>query len=192
MMNKEKNHSFSDMLLRGLVTLNPALGPGPLSWILEPGMGFSDTAFWWGICNTRPRPHEGVDFFSFRRTDGSTGRIDESTRIPLALPGTLMAKTEDFLGSSLWFCHPDKQSGTDILFSAYAHLRPQKDLVTGERYPAGTLLGVPTLANTPQTKTPPHLHVSTFYAPATLDIIMIDWSRITEQTAVKLIDPLSL
>jgi len=116
------------------------------------GMRFGAHNTWWGRSNPRRMPHEGLDFCTYRSTDGKYKRLLPGQEIEPVETGELVAHFPDFIGNTVILRHPDLTTEEGMLHSVYGHVR----LVT-----SGDTLKI--LISGSVTRAPPHLHLSLFY-----------------------------
>lgn len=155
-------------------------------FLLPPGTRFGDRRQWWDDC-ARPRPHEGIDLFWYRKCGGEIGRLGPGTRVPALAAGRVVRIVEDFLGHSIFVAHEAEQGGR-ILLTVYGHLAPS--LAAGEEVREGGLLAE--VARPRSDRVPPHLHLSTVRLPAAFPLGRLDWRLLQTSPEADFYDPLSL
>lgn len=163
--------------------------PGCDSWPQPEGSRFGDLNLWWSQGRRRAHPHEGVDFIAPPGPHGIAPAADPTTIRAIA-PGVLVAKGQDFLGTSLWLRHPLAEPTTGgWLHSVYGHLQPHPELALGQELAVGAALGTVAFGQTSR-EVPSHLHFSLAWLAAALRPAELNWETIQQAAPGCFFDPL--
>jgi hypothetical protein len=157
-------------------------------WVFEPGMLFGEKAKWWGG-GERTTPHEGIDLLNYRDADGNTIKINPGMKIPAIFKGTVTAIKEDFLGKSIFIRHPQYHETKMIMFTAYGHTEPKKDLFPGSPVKVNEIIGSVAGGQQRRTKISGHLHISTGWMPEEMAAEELDWDSMAKSEKIILFDP---
>ncbi|MDH4318398.1 MAG: M23 family metallopeptidase [Desulfobulbaceae bacterium] len=161
----------------------------PRGWIFHRGMRFGATHTWWGEGKKRPVPHEGLDLLHYLNREGTTSTLTSQVRLITPLGGEVATVSRDFLGKSVWLRHPVIRDKGKHLYSVYAHIAPATTIRVGGKVEPGDTVGTITRGNS-AVGVPDHLHLSLFWAVASLDAQLLDWPRFAFLPEVRLIDPM--
>lgn len=161
----------------------------PRGWIFHRGMRFGATHTWWGEVEERSVPHEGLDLLHYLSAQGTNSTLTSHVRLVTPLGGEVAAVSGDFLGSSVWLHHSEIRARGKHLYSVYAHIAPAAQIRVGAMVESGDTLGTISQGNSAG-RVPGHLHLSLFWATASLDAQQLDWPRLAFLPEVRLIDPM--
>lgn len=186
------NRTVSGIFSRRFVSLNSLDEAGFVEWLFFPAMLFGSRDKWWGGTGRRDTPHEGLDICMYRTSDGGTGYLGGDALVPVIFGGRVVRVIDDFLGKSVFLVHDKQSRDGDSLFTIYGHIIPRDGIHPGKTVSAGDCAG--TIAG-PLSKgraVRPHLHVSTAWIPDSVPPEALDWSFLTTNDGIRIIDPLSI
>jgi murein DD-endopeptidase MepM/ murein hydrolase activator NlpD len=161
-------------------------------WRFQPGMLFKARETWWGKQRPRPTPHEGLDLCCFEDVNGEIKQVNEHTRVPATLAGTVIKIDHDFLGKSIYLSHEIYSADQRQLYTAYGHTEPCAALEVGKQVAEGEIIAVIAADPGKPSKVLPHLHLTLAWMPVPIHPDRLDWQNLGTDPAITLIDPLSL
>jgi hypothetical protein len=161
------------------------------SWIFLAEMLFGAPQKWWGDCQDRRAPHEGLDFCLFQDKAGGIYRFTNEIRIPAMYAGTVVSIIPDYLGRSVLVEQKACEDQGHFL-AIYGHLSPRDGLNVGDVLSEGDDLGTVSLPNNPLVGILPHLHVSIAGVLGEISYQTLNWERIVYSNDLGLVDPLDL
>jgi hypothetical protein len=185
------------MLLSGrffdyLLSANRPRLDGFRHWIFHPGMLFQARQQWWGLEQSRPTPHEGLDLCRFEDIAGNPSSLDDSTVIPAPFAGTVVNISGDFLGRSIFLAHDLEPMAGRRLYTAVGHTTPRKSLVAGQLIAEAEIIASVSTPVNPKTTVPPHLHLTLAIVPDTVAPEQLTWKYLSTGTEIRLLNPLEV
>lgn len=152
-------------------------------------MLFNSSHSWWGTGRPRPYTHEGVDLCFFESETGNRYRLDDSTRVPMAATGRILAIIDDFIGKTIvcdYFCGLETSRPAYVL---YAHIRPEQGLRIGDAVEVGECIARIAPVDPKKSPLPPHLHLSLVLQEALPLPGFFDWRYLNRLSRDAFIDP---
>lgn len=182
------NHPRQSSFPANLITLNQWQNCKFHTWLLKPGMGFTEPHKWWGDKEARPTRHEGLDLTGFRDNSGGERQLTEGTIVPPLYEGQVVNIIDDFLGRTVIINHRLNNPAGQTLHGFYAHLNPTDKLAPGATVQETEALGAIAAGNH---ICPPHLHISMVWISRDFPIEQLKWAGFIEQEEFHPCDPLS-
>lgn len=175
-----------------VVELNGPSISGFRSWAFHRGMLFDAQVTWWGSGKKRDTPHEGLDLCLYVDQQETHRLLGSHAKIPVIYDGDIAGVSDDFLGQSIYVKHAIRDGSGNMLYSAYGHTIPAASIEAGVVVVEGQAIAMVADAVPKKTGPVPHLHISLFWVPESLDPDRISWDTISAREALRPIDPLEV
>eukprot|EP00933_Yihiella_yeosuensis_P078898 TRINITY_DN9086_c0_g1_i1.p1 TRINITY_DN9086_c0_g1~~TRINITY_DN9086_c0_g1_i1.p1 ORF type:complete len:264 (-),score=47.22 TRINITY_DN9086_c0_g1_i1:367-1158(-) len=179
------------------------------SFVLPDGAQFGGKCYWWGKRNSRPAPHEGVDFCKFMVDGEATPRqLPVDFALPAVADGEVVGIFDDFLAKTIVLRHKEtvenlhklEHSKADAAAERWpvctllAHIQPKSGTALGQHVDGGSEGEIfqpnatcePHVAILPasRTRAPSHIHLSMLAAPTTFPWALITgWPELLKRSA---------
>ncbi len=156
------------------------------AWHFHPGMTFNSMDKWWGDFKKRPRSHEGLDLCHYKDMAGNIRPVSPASGIPAMYSGKVVGIIDDFLGQSVILEHDEAKRFCTI----YAHTRPAKRLVVGDRVREGDVLAFVADVRRSASGMLPHVHITTAWVTGNVSYETLAWPTLADEPHLDLFDPL--
>jgi len=171
-----------------LIRWNGLDAAGFAAWEFLPGMRFGDREAWWRDGGDRDFPHEGLDVGWYRTAGGGRLALGAGVRVPAPWPGEVVAVIPDFLGTSVFVAHAQRDGSGRRLHSVCGHLSPRSGLAPGSAVGEGDEIGT-IAAPAGADRVPPHLHLTLALLARDTAGATLGWPALRDPSRVLLLDP---
>lgn len=175
--------------LASFAALNGLAPVTATAWVVRSGMEFGAGQAWWRPGTVRPVPHAGLDFVSYRDSQGQDHPLPVGAAIPALYPGQVAAVFQDFLGATVLLCHPLQDLRGWSFCTIYGHLVPVPGLECGAKLAAGARVGGVAGPAAGRGQVTPHLHLSLGWLATEAIGADFDWTTLGRSARVDLLDP---
>lgn len=183
-----KQSRFTEFIIRE----NSLDAFGFQEWYFYPGMLFNEMDKWWGNGGKREKPHEGVDFCFYKTHQDNVLQLDETIKIPVLYEGVVRKVMDDYIGRSVVIEHRFDKKDFPKFFTIYGHTIPICDLHDGQMVREGEIIATLALPDKPQSKIPPHLHLSVGWTSGKISYDTLGWRIMDKLKGLRWIDPLQI
>jgi hypothetical protein len=175
-----------------LLSANRPRLDGFKQWLFHPGMLFQARQQWWGLEQSRPTPHEGLDLCWFEEIPGSRLTLDHATVIPAPFAGTVVKISGDFLGQSIFLAHDIAPLAGRRLYTALGHTSPLPGLAVGKLVAEADIIASVSAPINRKTTVPPHLHLTLAIIPDAFVPEQLTWKYLSTGREIMLLNPLEI